>query len=58
MAKTKSKAGQKQIAAKRKELKNRSKAVESVDCLIELHKLQAVLLNALKKEVLPKKNAD
>ena len=40
---------------KRKQTQTQLVAAEYVDSLVELHKLQAVLLNALRKGVSPKK---
>jgi hypothetical protein len=50
VAKTKRKKGGKKITIK-KACQNRSKAAEYVGNLLELHKLQGVLLNRLDKEV-------
>ena len=39
------------VAKKTKTKKSKTKVAESLDCLFELHKLQGVLLDQLKKEL-------
>ncbi len=53
MAKSTRKKGKRIISAKKlkKTTKGQTKAAEYLDCLLELHKLQEVLLAQLQKEV-------
>jgi len=50
MAKTSEKKTKKQVSTK-KTAKKQAKIAENVDCLIELHKLQGILLAQLRKEI-------
>ena len=53
MAKTSGKKVKKQVIAKKTEkaVKSQTRIAENVDCLLELHKLQGVLLTQLRKEI-------